>query len=79
MSKWSDESYGYTVNDLGDATALVSHLNKLGMDEEAAKINTVRVDMMNKWGAFGALGKEMLKLTPEGRVYIVEKLSLIHI
>lgn len=73
LSKWSDESYGYTVNDLGDATALVSHLNKLGMDEEAAKINTVRVDMMNKWGAFGALGKEMLKLTPEGRVYIVEK------
>jgi hypothetical protein len=73
IKKYRDERSGYVIDDLADALVLQEHLEKIGMHQEAANVSLVLVDMMDKWGKFGALAKGMKWLTPKGRETIVER------
>nr|DAT48768.1 MAG TPA: hypothetical protein [Caudoviricetes sp.] len=73
IKKYRDERSGYVVDDLADALVLQQHLEKIGMHQEASNVTLVLVDMMDKWGKFGAVAKYLKWVTPEGRKQIAER------
>lgn len=73
IKKYRDERSGYVIDDLADALVLQEHLEKIGMHQESANMSLVLVDMMDKWGKFGAVAKYLKWVTPEGRKSIVER------